>query len=54
MDIILYMRYKLHKTYIHCLELCKYNLKWNFSWNDKISIKDWKYWTQAVERIQHS
>ena len=48
------MRYKLHKTYIHCLELHNYNLKWDFSWNDQISIKDWKYWRKLPELRQHS
>ena len=36
------MRYKLHYSFIQCLQLCKYNLKRDFSWNGQISIKEWK------------
>ena len=32
------MRYKLHNSYIDSLQVCKYNLKWDFSWNGQISI----------------
>ena len=38
--VIWLMRYKLLYSYIHCLKLCKYNLRWDFSWNGQISIKE--------------
>ena len=42
MGLSWFMRYTLHNSYIHWLQLWKYNLTWDFSRNGQISINEWK------------
>ena len=37
-----FLIHNLHNSYIHYLQLFKYNLKWDFSWNGQISTKNKK------------
>ena len=44
MGLSWFVSWKLHNSVIYGLQLCKYKLKWNCSWNGQISIKEWKDW----------